>query len=58
MTLTPDDIEAIRLLLREELVTLERFDEFDRRFDTLFKENEKREPVIKHQLAELEKKVA
>ena len=72
MTLSPNDIEAIRRLLREELVTLERFDAFeasvwrrfdetDRRFDDLFKENETREQenlVIKHQIGELEKKVA
>ena len=72
MALTPDDIEALRMLLREELTSRDEFDDFqqrvqarfdqvDQNFDALFKANEAREQenlVIKHQLAELEKKVA
>ncbi|MCR9244566.1 MAG: hypothetical protein NXI31_06005 [bacterium] len=58
------------MLIREEVehVTTPRFEAIDRRFDqvdqnfdALFKENETREQenlVIRHQLAELEKKVA
>ena len=70
MSLTPDDIEALRLLIREEVEAIvtprfeavdRRFDQMDQNFDALFKANETREHenlVIKHQLADLEKKVA
>ena len=72
MALTPEDIEALRMLRREELTTRDEFEEFQQRvearfdqvdqsLDALFKVNETREQenlVIKHQLAELEKKVA
>lgn len=70
MPLSAQDIEALRLLIREEVEAIvaprfesvdRRFDQVDQNFDALFKANETREQenlVIKHQLAELEKKVA
>ena len=70
MPLSTQDIEALRLLIREEVEAIvaprfesvdRRFDQVDQNFDALFKANETREQenlVIKHQLAELEKKVA
>ena len=70
MALTPEDIEALRMLIREEVEQIiappfeamrRRFDYVDQNFDALFKAGEAREQenlVIRHQLTELEKKVA
>jgi chromosome segregation ATPase len=66
MSLTEDDMKALRLLMREEIEPFrsevnERFRDVDRRFEGLYTQNEKREQeylFIKEQLSRQDRQLA
>ena len=69
MSLTDDDLKAIRMLMKDEVESglkpfrqevNSRFDQIATQIDGLYRENEKREQEylsMKHQLSELESKI-